>query len=228
MQPTEAIFSLLKKYNYWVGKIVNRLQFFNINKYIRILLYLKFLLGLYTFIRTGFLISEMLVSPNFYMMASSGSSMMAPSGSSGGSGWTSFDLGVLEEPFPEGNDEGEEVAQPNPQAHPNQLWAIPAEPDLDSVKKIIQKRLNIHRKGRIIENEEIEKIIKIKGDILDRRAQLDFNPFWGQHRNTLIRDYLRPPQGGEFRICTLQRKLQDLFAENAESSQIFKELTRAK
>lgn len=37
-------------------------------------------------------------------------------GSSRGSGWTSFDLGVLAEPFP--NEEGEEVAQPHPQNAP--------------------------------------------------------------------------------------------------------------
>lgn len=39
-------------------------------------------------------------------------------GSSRGSGWTSFDLGVLAEPFPNANEEGEEVAQPNPQNTP--------------------------------------------------------------------------------------------------------------
>lgn len=58
-------------------------------------------------------------------------SMMAPSGSSrgsnsignGSSGWTSFDLGVL------GEEEGEEVALPNPNAHA--VPAIPPEPNLE-------------------------------------------------------------------------------------------------
>lgn len=59
-------------------------------------------------------------------------------------------------------------------------------------------------------------------------SQLDFNPFWGQHRNTLIQEYLRPPRGGEFSIPVLETKLQHLFGENAESSKIFKELTRVK
>ena len=67
--------------------------------------------------------------------------MMAPSGSSGGSnsisvgegsqiggssrgsGWTSFDIGVIAEPFQ--NEEGEEVAQPNPPNTPANLVAPP-------------------------------------------------------------------------------------------------------
>ena len=46
-------------------------------------------------------------------------------GSSRGSGWTSFDLGVLAEPFPNANEEGEEVAQPNPQNAPANPVASP-------------------------------------------------------------------------------------------------------
>lgn len=59
-------------------------------------------------------------------------------------------------------------------------------------------------------------------------SQLDFNPFWHQHRNTLIRDYLRPPRGGEFKISVLEAKLKLLFGENATSSNIYKELVRAR
>lgn len=39
---------------------------------------------------------------------------------------------------------------------------------------------------------------------------------------------LRPPRGGEFKISTLEAKLQDLFGENATRSKIYKELVRAR
>ncbi|PQM39003.1 hypothetical protein Pyn_01100 [Prunus yedoensis var. nudiflora] len=57
--------------------------------------------------------------------SSAGSSGGLGGGSTvGGSsrGWTSFDLGVLAEPFP--NEEGEEVAQPHPQITP-QIRSLP-------------------------------------------------------------------------------------------------------
>lgn len=64
-----------------------------------------------------------------------GNELMVPSGSSGsasvggssnmggssrGSGWTSFDLDVIEEPWPNANEEGEEVAHPASN-HPEEI-----------------------------------------------------------------------------------------------------------
>lgn len=150
-------------------------------------------------------------------------------GSNRSSGWTSFDLGVLEEPFPDANEESEEVTHPNPRANPFQ--AIPPEPDLDSVKEIMRDRLLVHRLGQrqaTVSETEINRIVELKGQILDRMSQLDFNPFWAQRRNTLIRDYLRPPRGGEFKISVLEAKLQELFGENATRSSIYYELVRAR
>ena len=150
-------------------------------------------------------------------------------GSSRGSGWTDFDLGVLEEPFPDANEEGEEVAHPNPHANPVQ--AIPPEPDLDSVKDVMRDRLLVHRLGQrhaTVSDEEINRIVDLKRQIIDRMAQLDVNPFWTQQGNTLIQDYLRPPRGGEFKTSVLEAKLQDLFGQNAPSSKIYKELLRAR
>lgn len=103
--------------------------------------------------------------------------MMVPSGSSGGSngvgggsnnmmgsstgsGWTSFDLRVLEEPFA---DENGEEAQP--------VQAIPPEPepDLDSVKKTMRERLIVHRLGKrhaTVSEQEIDRIVDLKGQIV--------------------------------------------------------------
>lgn len=132
---------------------------------------------------------------------------------------------MIEFPSPE----GEEVAHPNPPANPVQ--AIPPEPDLNSVKNVMKDRLLVHRLGQrhaTVSETEISRIIDLKGQIIDRMAQLDFSPFWNQHRNTLIQDYLRPPRGGEFKISTLENKLQDLVSENATNSSIYKELVRAR
>lgn len=75
-------------------------------------------------------------------------------------------------------------------AHPNHLanpgHAIPPEPDLDSVKDVMKERLLVHRLGQrhaTISEAEINRIIDLKGKILDRMSQLDFHPFWDQHRN---------------------------------------------
>ena len=81
----------------------------------------------------GFILSCFDDWTNLFMMEASGSSggsnnpvrgenQMGENsnmgGNSGGSGWTSFDLGVLAEPFPDAFEEGEEVAQPNAPANP--------------------------------------------------------------------------------------------------------------
>lgn len=95
----------------------------------------------------------------------------------------------------------------------------------------MRDRLLVHRLGQrqaTVSETEINRIVELKGQILDRMSQLDFNPFWAQRRNTLIRDYLRPPRGGEFKISVLEAKLQELFGENATRSSIYYELVRAR
>lgn len=75
----------------------------------------------------------------------------------------------------------------------------------------MKDRLIMHRIGKrniTVSDTEIDRILERKGQILDRMSQLDFNPFWHQHRNTLIRDYLRPPRGGEFKISVLEAQLK--------------------
>ena len=152
---------------------------------------------------------------------------MAGSGGSGGggSGWTSFDLGVLAD-----EEDGEEVAQPNlqnPAANP----VVPQEPNIASVKDVMRNRLLVHRLGRknpVLSEAEIDRIVDLKDRIITRMAQLDANPFWNNHRNVLIRDYMQPPRGGEYKIPVLEAKLEQLFGNNPASSFIYKELIRAR
>lgn len=115
--------------------------------------------------------------------------------------------------------------------HKKAFQAIPPEPDLESVKDVMRDRLLVHRLGQrhaTVSEDEINRIVDLKGQIIDRMSQLDVNPFWNQHKNTIIRDFLRPPRGSEFKISTLEAKLQDLFGENATRSSIYKELVRAR
>jgi len=148
-------------------------------------------------------------------------------GGSGGSGWTSFDLGVLAE---DSNENGEEVTQPNLQNAPaNPVEAVLPEPDMDSVKGVIKNRLLVHRLGQrnsTVDDSEIDRIVSLKNEILDRMVELDHSPFWNTHRNRLIRDYILPPKGGEYKIPTLESKLESLFGENPTSSIIYKDLIR--
>lgn len=148
-------------------------------------------------------------------------------GGSGGSGWTSFDLGVLAE---DSNENGEEVTQPNLQNAPaNQVEAVLPEPDMDSVKGVIKNRLTIYRLGQrnsTVDDSEIDRIVSLKNDILNRMFELDPSPFWNTHRNRLLRDYIQPPRGGEYRIPVLEAKLDSLFGENPATSLIYKQLLK--
>nr|KJB09737.1 hypothetical protein B456_001G161300 [Gossypium raimondii] len=92
-------------------------------------------------------------------------------------------------------------------------------------------RLMIHRLGQrnpTVDDSEIERIISLKSDILTRMYELDQNPFWTAHRNRLIRDYILPPRGGEYRIHVLQSKLDSLFGENPTNSFIYHQLNRVR
>ena len=150
-------------------------------------------------------------------------------GNSGGSGWTSFDLSVLAD---DTKEDGEEVAQPNLQSTAaNPVEAIPQEPSIDSVKDVLRNRLIVHRLGRknsTVSDDEIDRIVDLKDQIITRMAQLDANPFWNSRRNVLIRDYVQPPRGGEYKIPVLEAKLEQLFGNNPQSSFIYKELIRAR
>lgn len=144
----------------------------------------------------------------------------------GGSGWTSFDLGVLAE------DSGEEVNPPNPQNAPaNPMEAGLHEPDMNSVRHIIERRLVLHRVGpnpTVVDPAEVNSIVALKNEIFERAGHLDHSPLWTTHRNRLIRDFLQPPRGGEFSVSALQKKLTDLHGENPTSSPVFKQLQRIK
>lgn len=129
-------------------------------------------------------------------------------GGSGGSGWSSFDLGVV------AKDNDEEVVQPNPQPAFN--YALP-EPNQDSVRTVIRNRLIIQRSGTknfVVGNEEVEKIINLKKAIADRMVELDQNTFWNIHRNRIVRDFIRTPKGEEYIIPSLEGKLQSLFGDS--------------
>lgn len=118
-----------------------------------------------------------------------------------------------------------------PDQNPFPVEDISPEPDLDSVKEVLRNRLIIHRlgqKGRTVSDDEITLILDRKDKILSRMFELDSNPFWNQRRHTLIRDYMLPPRGGEFKISVLEGKLEQLLGENATSSSIYKELIRAR
>ncbi|KAJ8746989.1 hypothetical protein K2173_012848 (mitochondrion) [Erythroxylum novogranatense] len=122
-----------------------------------------------------------------------------------------------------------EVAQPNPHANP--FPPLPPQPDFDSVNHIIRNRLLVHRLGQrhaSVSEAEIDRIVDLKGQILNRMSQLDGNPFWHRHRNKLIRDYILPPRRGKWKISVLEAKLQQLGGENATSSSIYKELIKAR
>ena len=132
----------------------------------------------------------------------------------------------------------ESLTEPGDEASsfPTAQEALPQQPpapeqNIDSVKDVIKARLLVHRLGQrhaTVSDEEINRIVDLKRQIIDRMAQLDVNPFWTQQGNTLIQDYLRPPRGGEFKTSVLEAKLQDLFGQNAPSSKIYKELLRAR
>lgn len=128
-------------------------------------------------------------------------------GSSGGPGWPSFGVGLFADNSSYSNDE--EFAQPNPQnAPPNAVEAVLPEPDLpepdmDSVRGVIKQRLLVHRLGQknfSVSDHEIDLIVNLKNDIINRMGELDPDPFWTSHRRRLIRDYILPPVGGEYRI----------------------------
>ncbi|GAA0140198.1 hypothetical protein LIER_44050 [Lithospermum erythrorhizon] len=104
------------------------------------------------------------------------------------------------------------------------------EPDMDSVKERIRERLRIHRMGGPrfqIDDSEIERIINLKQQILDRMQELDpNNPFWTHYRNRLIRDYIIPSSGGEYKVSTLADKLNALWRDNPTESTIYQDLIR--
>lgn len=77
-----------------------------------------------------------------------------------------------------------------------------------------------------VDDWEIDRIVSLKNEILDRMIELDHSPFWNTHRNRLIRDFIQPPQGGEYRIPVLEAKLGSLFGENPASSCFYKNLIR--
>jgi len=147
-------------------------------------------------------------------------------GSSGGSGWTSFDLGVLADETPATD---QEVNQPSLlNAHNNPYQFLP-EPDMDSVKEVLRTRLIINRLGRqnaAVEESELEALIHLKSRILDRMWELDRTPFWGAHKNRLIRDFIQPPRGGEYRIPTLRSKLDSLLGQDPQNSRMYQQLIR--
>jgi hypothetical protein len=146
--------------------------------------------------------------------------------SSGGSGWTSFDLGVLAE---NSHSNGEEVTQPNLQNAPaNPVEAVLPEPDMGSVKGVIKNRLLVHRRNPSVSDSEIDRIVYLKNEILNRMFELDHDAFWNAHRNRLIRDYIVPPHGAEYGIRVLESKLDSLFGENPTSSIIYKQLIRSR
>lgn len=96
---------------------------------------------------------------------------------------------------------------------------------------VLRNRLLVHRLGRknpTVSEDEIDRIVDLKDRIITRMAQLDANPFWNNHRNVLIRDYMQPPRGGEYKFSVLEAKLEQLFGNNPESAFIYKELIRAR
>lgn len=189
--------------------------------------------------------------------------LMVPSGSSGGSnsvgggslnmggsnrssGWTSFDLGVLEEPFP--NEEGEEVAQPHPppenpvaspgaaqealpQARDPNAEPVPREvpleqrlPNLEAHKNRLRQRFFVHNPTleNPVDEDDLEAIIALKSDIFRRMSELENNHFWLTYEGQLIEERLLHPNGKEFTLETLRRKLLELQNENALLSYTFR------
>lgn len=103
------------------------------------------------------------------------------------------------------------------------------EPDMDSVKERIRERLRIYRMGGKrfqVDDSEINQIIHLKDPILTKMDELAPNTFWNQYRNRLIRDYIVPNSGGEYKVSTLASKLNDLWGANPTGSTIYKDLIR--
>ena len=119
-------------------------------------------------------------------------------------------------------------AAAHPAAAANPLPAIqPAEPNIETVKDAIRNRFFLGRQGPV-SDDEIHRIIDIKRRIFHRMGQLDLNPFWEQRENTLIRDYLLPSRGAEFKVAVLERKLNSLNTPNATESKTYKELLQVR
>lgn len=209
----------------WEHRVLQRFPHISPGFYVCCLFFSVFLVRL-----CGYLWMDELHQAVAPFLPASGGGMSGSAGSmgsgGGGSGWTSFDLGVLAE------DDGEEVNPPNPQNAPaNPMEAGLHEPDMDSVRAGIKKRLWVQRLGRkgsmaTITDPEVEAIIDLKNQILDRMAELDHTDLWNTHRNRLIRDFIQTPQGGEYRTSVLEAKLLSLFGEDPASSLMYKQLIR--
>ncbi|KAK8486423.1 hypothetical protein V6N13_090842 [Hibiscus sabdariffa] len=79
-----------------------------------------------------------------------------------------------------------------------------------------------------VSDSEFQAIIEQKNLIYDRMNDLAPSPFWNDHRNSLIRDYILPPRGGEFTVPVLKAKFQSLVGPNPQDSLIYKQLIRSR
>lgn len=222
---------------FWKQRMLRRfpvLKKISPKMYISICLFI-YLIFLKVGVSLGYLLMDELQRAVAPFLHASGGGMSGSEGnlggSSGGPGWPSFGVGLFADNSSSYSND-EEFAQPNPQnAPPNAVEAVLPEPDMDSVRGVIKQRLLVHRLGQknfSVSEKEIDQIVELKNDILNRMGELDPDPFWTSHRRRLIRDYILPRVGGEHRIKVLTQKLNFLLGESPTSSLIFKQLMREK
>jgi len=103
------------------------------------------------------------------------------------------------------------------------------EDDLSPVERKVKDRLTLYASPEEeISNDDVEALVLLKGDVLERMAQLDPHPFWVENRELLISEYILTPRGPEYKLETLLQNLEELRGHNGSNSHFFRTLKKVR
>lgn len=90
----------------------------------------------------------------------------------------------------------------------------------------VKERLALYQPEKEISLDDVQALVQLKGDIISRMAELDPHPFWIERRDRIIAESILTPQGPEYRLETLTKKLEELRGENASNGHFFNKLKK--
>ncbi|KAL5739338.1 hypothetical protein ACOSQ2_028518 [Xanthoceras sorbifolium] len=98
--------------------------------------------------------------------------------------------------------------------------------DLSPIERRVKERLAFYEPGKEIPLDDVEALVRLKRDVVGRMAQLDPHPFWVEQRDRILSESILTPQGPEYQISTLTKKLEELGGDNGSNSHFFRKLKK--
>ena len=98
--------------------------------------------------------------------------------------------------------------------------------DLSPIERRVKERLAFYEPGKEIPLDDVEALVRLKRDVVGRMAQLDPHPFWVEQRDRILSESILTPQGPEYKISTLTKKLEELGGDNGSNSHFFRKLKK--